>query len=161
VLALGFVLRAIAGIEVLPKTDVPVEITPYFLSTTLFLALFLAIAKRRNELVILADGAKGHRKVLEDYSTEFLNVLLTVATTGVIFSYTQWSVSGDFAKIEGAYAMAFTLPFVLYGIFRYLWLVFRRDEGGAPETLLLTDKPLLITVLLWIVVIMIILSQGS
>jgi 4-hydroxybenzoate polyprenyltransferase len=165
VLAMGFVLRAIAGIEALHVerlADDPVAIKPYFLLTTLFLSLFLALAKRRNELTILGDHAASHRAVLGDYSREYCDVLLTVATTGVIFSYAAWATVGDLARVGGdkggAYTMVFTMPFVLYGIFRYLWLVFRRDEGGAPEILLLTDRPLLTTVVLWTITIFAILS---
>ncbi|CAN5352209.1 decaprenyl-phosphate phosphoribosyltransferase [soil metagenome] len=174
VLAMGFVVRAMAGVEALHEHDLtPVPVTPYFILTTLFLALFLAIAKRRNELTLLGGHAAGHRKVLEDYSVEFCDVLLTVATTGVIFSYALWATNGAFSpggalssadntarSLNGeTYTLAFTMPFVLYGIFRYLWLVFRKDEGGAPETLLLTDKPLLVTVILWIITVVAILSR--
>ncbi|MBI1293106.1 decaprenyl-phosphate phosphoribosyltransferase [bacterium] len=165
VLALGFVLRAIAGIEVLHVERLiadPVVIKPYFVLTTLFLSLFLALAKRRNELSILGDHAASHRAVLGEYSREFCDILLTVATSGVIFSYAAWATVGDMARAgndrTGAYTMVFTMPFVLYGIFRYLWLVFRRDEGGAPEILLLTDRPLLITVSLWTITTIAILS---
>ncbi|HMX62100.1 MAG TPA: decaprenyl-phosphate phosphoribosyltransferase [Candidatus Sumerlaeota bacterium] len=180
VLAMGFVVRAMAGIEALHEEALkanPVAVTPYFILTTLFLALFLAIAKRRNELVILGDGAGAHRQVLNDYSTEFCDVILTVATTGVIFSYALWATSGAFqvggalarqagspaapAGAGDAYSMAFTMPFVLYGIFRYLWLVFKKDEGGAPEVVLLTDKPLLATVFLWMVTVVAILYRNS
>lgn len=157
-LAMGFVVRAIAGIEAIAVEGKDVPITGYFILTTLFLALFLAICKRRNELVTLGEGAAHHRKVLGDYSTEFLDTLLTVATSGVIFSYALWTIQGQFARAGshtvsengGVYTMVFTMPFVLFGIFRYLWLVFQRDEGGAPETLLLQDVPLLTTVLLWV-----------
>ncbi len=159
-LAMGFVVRAIAGIEAInvdPAND-PISITPFFILTTLFLALFLAIAKRRNEMVVMQGNASETRRVLADYSTEYLDVLLTVATTGVITSYAAWATIGGFAKIEGNYTMVFTMPFVLYGIFRYLWLVFRRDEGGAPEELLFTDKPLLASVALWMITVVAILA---
>lgn len=162
VLAMGFVVRAMAGIEAINHEGAPpAEITGYFILTTLFLALFLAMAKRRNEIVMLGEGAGGHRKVLEDYSREYLDVLITVATTGVIASYAAWAINGKLAKIDGSYTMAFTMPFVLYGIFRYLWLVFRKDEGGAPEVLLLEDKPLLITVILWVLTVVGILLAGK
>jgi 4-hydroxybenzoate polyprenyltransferase len=167
VLAMGFVVRAMAGIEALHVerlADDPVELRPFFVLTTLFLSLFLAIAKRRSELMTLGDHAAQHRSVLGQYSREFCDVLLTVATTGVIFSYAAWSTVGDISRIgqggagHGSYTMVLTMPFVLYGIFRYLWLVFRRDEGGAPEILLLTDRPLQVTVVLWLVTVFILLS---
>ncbi|MEQ8820937.1 MAG: decaprenyl-phosphate phosphoribosyltransferase [Sumerlaeia bacterium] len=165
ILALGFVIRALAGIEVIRYEGAPpVVITPYFLITTLFLALFLAICKRRSEIVTLGEDAGSHRRVLKDYSRELLDMMLMVATSGVVFSYGLWTVQGQFAQTTKAvapalhsagntYYLVLTLPFVLYGIFRYLWLVFQRDEGGAPETLLYTDKPLLLTVILWVMTV--------
>ncbi len=156
-LAMGFVIRAIAGIEAIKVGGREVEVTGYFILTTLFLALFLAICKRRNELVVLGEDAGHHREVLREYSTEYLDILLTVATGCVLFSYALWTTQGKFAKVSadgpgqsGTYAMVFTMPFVIYGIFRYLWLVVQRDEGGAPEALLVEDPPLLVTVLLWV-----------
>jgi len=153
-LAVGFVLRALAGIEVLEAdAEHPIEVTSYFLLTTLFLALFLAAAKRRNELVLLGTDAHAHRKVLQEYSREFLDMLLTVALAGTLFSYALWTTQGKFSRAaeggENAYLMVATMPFVAYGMFRYLWLVMKRGEGGAPELLLLEDKPLLATVVLW------------
>lgn len=158
-IAMGFVVRAMAGVEALHVPGHPVKVTPYFILTTLFLALFLAVGKRRNELVMMQEKAGSTRKVLADYSTEYLDVLLTLATTGVIGSYAAWATAGEFARGAngGTYTMAFTMPFVLYGIFRYLWLVLKRDEGEAPEVLLLKDRPLLITVLLWLVTVVTIL----
>jgi 4-hydroxybenzoate polyprenyltransferase len=165
-LALGFVIRALAGIEVINIDPAkPVVITSYFLLTTLFLALFLAIAKRRNELVKLGDGAGHHRRVLGEYTREFLDVLLTVATAGTIFSYALWATQGQFARATvespsgNTYLLVLTMPFVLYGVFRYLWLVFKRDEGGAPELLLLEDRPLLATVVLWTVTVVAVLVK--
>lgn len=160
-LAMGFVIRALAGIEALPREEV--TITGYFILTTLFLALFLAICKRRNELTVLGEGAAHHRAVLREYSIEFLDTLLTVATAGVLFSYALWTTQGQFAQLRGAgensgvYVMVFTMPFVIFGIFRYIWLVYQRDEGGAPEMLLVEDMPLLTTVVLWILVTMTVL----
>ncbi|MBI5155137.1 UbiA prenyltransferase family protein [Candidatus Poribacteria bacterium] len=169
ILAMGFVIRALAGIEAIQIDPAhPVAVTSYFLLTTLFLALFLAIAKRRNELVTLGRGAGTHRKVLDEYSTEFLDVALTVATAGTLFSYALWTTQGQFARPSAAsavagdgntYLLVLTMPFVLYGVFRYLWLVFKRDEGGAPELLLLEDWPLLATVALWMVTVVAVLSR--
>lgn len=155
VLAMGFVIRALAGIEAIriPENP-PVEITSYFLLTTLFLALFLASSKRRSEIVTLGEKAGEHRQVLAQYSREYLDILLTLAIAGTIFSYSLWTTQGQFSQsstggVENPYLLVFTIPFVLYGMFRYLWLVMTRDEGGAPEALLIDDKPLLITVVLW------------
>lgn len=154
VLAVGFVIRAVAGVEAIAIDPAdPVPVTSYFLLTTLFLALFLAIAKRRSEIVSLGDGAHHHRRVLGDYSRDFLDQMMTVATAGVVFSYALWTTQGQFSpsgRADGdGYLMVLTMPFVLYGLFRYLWLAYRRGEGGAPETLLLRDTPLLLAVLLW------------
>ena len=158
-LALGFVVRAIAGVEVLhvPGRPAP-ELTSYFILTTLFLALFLAIGKRRSELMTMGASAGKTRAVLADYNEPFLNILLAVATTGVILNYGTWAASGKFATIGGSYTMIFTMPLVLYGVFRYLWLIFKKDEGGAPDHLLLTDVPLLATVLLWVLTVTAILA---
>jgi 4-hydroxybenzoate polyprenyltransferase len=160
-LAMGFVVRALAGIEALPVEGV--KITGYFILTTLFLALFLAICKRRNELTILGEGAAHHRAVLREYSVEFLDTLLTVATAGVLFSYASWTTQGQFAQLRsagensGVYVMVFTMPFVIFGIFRYIWLVYQKDEGGAPEMLLVEDIPLLAAVGMWILATMTVL----
>ncbi len=160
ILAMGFVIRALAGIEVIQVDPAnPVPITSYFLLTTLFLALFLAVAKRRSELVTLGTEAGNHRKVLDEYSTEFLDMLLTVATAGTLFSYALWTTQGHFAQGNAddengnTYLLVLTMPFVLYGVFRYLWLVMRRDEGGAPEALLIEDRPMFITVVGWMITV--------
>jgi 4-hydroxybenzoate polyprenyltransferase len=159
-LAMGFVIRAIAGIvAVQVPSEPPMQITSYFLLTTLFLALFLAIGKRRSELSLLGKHAKSHRKVLQDYHPEMLNHSLTISMTGTLFSYALWTAQGQFAQEAGAPSgvasnpllMAATMPFVIYGMFRYLWLVYKHEKGGAPETLLLEDRPLLICVFLWTV----------
>lgn len=149
--AMGFVIRANAGIEVLRGMDGEIKVTPWFTVCTLFLSLFLAICKRRNELVLLTSNASRHRRVLEDYSESFLDQMMAVATTGTIMTYALWSVLGQFP------GMIYTLPFVLFGIFRYLYLVYKRDEGGAPEIVLLTDRPLQINIVCWLVTTVIVL----
>jgi 4-hydroxybenzoate polyprenyltransferase len=161
ILAVGFVIRALGGIEVLRYEGAkPVEVTSYFLLTTLFLALFLASSKRRSEIVSLGDKAGSHRKVLALYSREFLDVLLTLSIAGTIFSYSLWTTQGKFSRLgngggdfDNTYLLVLTIPFVLYGMFRYLWLVMVKGEGGAPDALLLEDKPLLITVALWFITV--------
>ena len=145
--AMGFVIRAIAGIEVIATPGFAPEITSWFIACTLFLALFLAICKRRHEILLLNHGATNHRKVLEEYSPAFLDQMVAITTTATVMSYALWSTIGKFAH----YRMIVTLPFVLYGVFRYLYLVYRKEEGGAPEIALLKDRSLLINTVLWLI----------
>jgi hypothetical protein len=146
--AIGFVLRAFAGTQA-----INVETTPWFLSCILFLALFIAICKRRHELLLLNERAQHHRAVLRDYSPAFLDQMISVSTAAALLSYALWAVAAQTRpEFKG---MVFTVPFVVYGIFRYLFLVYHRSEGGAPEMLFLTDRSLLINVILWLTVVMI------
>ncbi|MFC1600722.1 decaprenyl-phosphate phosphoribosyltransferase [Candidatus Sumerlaeota bacterium] len=146
ILAGGFVLRAYAGIAAisLPGQD-PVPVTAWFLSCTLFLALFIAICKRRHELVLLQDDANHHRAVLEEYSKPFLDQMVAVTTTSTVLTYALYAISQ-----EAKPGIIYTLPFVLYGIFRYLYLVYQRDEGGAPESTLLRDPLMIVNIVLWL-----------
>ncbi len=155
VVAMGFVIRSIAGIYAIENPGEHIPITPWFITCVLFLALFLAICKRRHELILLAGKATSHRPVLEHYSPAFLDQMVSVVTTATVMSYALYVTSG--VKKESVHHhehMIWTLPFVLYGIFRYLYLVYRRDEGGAPEALLLKDPGLIATVILWLVSIL-------
>jgi hypothetical protein len=115
----------------------------------LFLALFIVICKRRHELVLLSGSARHHRPVLEHYSPVFLDQMVNVATTATVMSYALYVTLGVSQK-QNMRAMVYTLPFVLYGVFRYLYLVYKRDEGGSPELMLLQDLSLLICVVLWL-----------
>ncbi|VBB09294.1 Hypothetical protein LUCI_4584 [Lucifera butyrica] len=137
----GFVLRAVAGGIVIDRL-----VTAWFALCTLLLALFLAIGKRRQEVFLLADSRGGHRQVLQDYSIEFLDQLNGIVTTAVIMSYALYTISGG-KPVE----LMGTVPFVIYGMFRYLYLVHSRNQGGAPEKVLFEDRPLLAAVLLWAV----------
>jgi len=140
-LAAGFVLRAVAGAAV-----IGVEISPWLLVCTTLLALFLGLAKRRSELTTLEE-AIGHRRVLEEYSPELLDQLITIVTASVLMAYALYPFSSPHAR--GRPMMMLTLPFVIYGIFRFLYLVHRRQGGGSPTSDLLEDWPLLATVILW------------
>lgn len=153
VVALGFVIRAIAGIEVIAVEGHAPPITPWFIACTLFLALFLAMCKRRHELMLLTDGAARHRKVLKDYSMDFLDQMMAVTTSATVLSYAMWSTIGKFAQ----YRMIYTLPFVIYGIFRYQYNVYRKKEGGAPEVVFLKDRFLQVDIFLWLISIIILL----
>lgn len=149
VVSLGFVLRAVAGVKVIEMgTHIP--ITPWFITCVMFLALFLCICKRRHELVLLAGGARDHRPVLDHYSTDFLDRMVDVATSATVLSYALYVAAGTPGKPSHEY-MVWTVPFVIYGVFRYLYLVYKKDEGGSPEVLLLKDPSLLICVVLWLI----------
>jgi len=140
----GFVLRAVAG-----AIAVEVPIGSWLLVCTTLLALFLALSKRRHELVLLGEDASRHRPSLEHYSPYLLDQMIAVVTASTLIAYTVFATSADTAQRLGTSRLAFTVPFVLYGIFRYLYLVHQRLGGGSPAEMLLTDRPLLLCVALW------------
>jgi 4-hydroxybenzoate polyprenyltransferase len=143
-LAGGFVLRAIAGAE---AVDVP--ISSWLLVCTTLLALFLALGKRRHELTLLGETAVGHRRILVEYSPYLLDQMISVVTASTVIAYTVYATSAETAARVGTPRLGLSIPFVLYGIFRYLYLVHRKDGGGSPAAMLLTDRPLLVCVGLW------------
>jgi 4-hydroxybenzoate polyprenyltransferase len=143
-IAAGFVLRAVAG-----ALAVSVPISQWLLVCTTLLALFLALSKRRHELTLLADGAIGHRPILGEYTPYLLDQMIGVVTASTLMAYAFYATSAETADKFGTDRLAWTIPFVLYGIFRYLYLVHQRRGGGSPAELLLTDRPLLACVALW------------
>ena len=144
VLAAGFVLRVVAGAAV-----VPVPASEWLLLCTLLLAIFLGLAKRRHELTLLEQGAGSHRRVLVHYSPELLDQMTVIVATAVILCYILYTVWPATVAKFGSTRLIFTVPFVIYGIFRYFYLVHQRQSGGDPTDSLLTDVPLLVNVLLW------------
>lgn len=146
----GFVLRAAGGAVVLA-----VPISPWLYVCTVLLSLFLGFAKRRNEIRLLESAAARHRRNLDEYSVELLDQLILLTAAASIMSYSLYTFTAE--ALPENHAMMLTIPFVLYGIFRYLLLVYVRDEGGAPEQLLLTDRPLLISVLFWSIAVVAVL----
>jgi 4-hydroxybenzoate polyprenyltransferase len=147
VIAAGFVFRAVSGGLVM---DVP--FTPWFLLCTMLLALFLAISKRRYELTLFENNQGSHRKVLESYSSDLLNQLNTIVTTATIMSYALFTfTSGHTIQLM------WTIPLVIYGIFRYLYLINIEGKGGSPDKVLLDDKHILVTVILFAALVVIIL----
>jgi 4-hydroxybenzoate polyprenyltransferase len=144
-LAAGFVLRAVAGAVAI---DVP--ISHWLLVCSTLLALFIGLSKRRHELTLLSDGAAGHRPILQEYSPYLLDQMISVVTAATLIAYSVYTISSETAERLGSDRLGLTIPFVLYGIFRYLYLVHRRDGGGSPSELLLTDRPLLVCVGLWV-----------
>jgi 4-hydroxybenzoate polyprenyltransferase len=147
-IAVGFVLRAAAG-----AVAVRVEFSHWLLVCTLLLALFIALAKRRHEIVLLADEATGHRRILVEYSAYLLDQMISVVTASTLIAYIFYTVSPETQEKFGTPWLGLTIPFPLYGIFRYLYLVHKREGGGSPADLLLTDRPLLICVALWALVV--------
>jgi len=151
-IAAGFVLRALAGV-----VAIRVELSGWLLITTYVLALFLGLGKRRHELILLQDDAGSHRKILEKYSPYLLDQLIGVVTASTVITYLFYTLSSDVkAKLHTSY-LYITIPFVIYGIFRYLYLVHKEERGGSPTTLLLNDRPLLFDVVLWLASVIIIL----
>ncbi len=143
-IAAGFVLRAAAG-----AVAVGVPISEWLLICTTLLALFLALSKRRHELTLLDDGASGHRPILQEYTPYLLDQLIGVVTASTLVAYCIYTISPETAARLGTTRLSITIPFVLYGIFRYLYLVHRKSEGGNPSTLLVSDRPLIACVGLW------------
>ena len=151
-IAAGFVLRAVAG-----AVAVAVPIGHWLLVCTTLLALFLALSKRRHELTLLADGATGHRRILQEYSPYLLDQMVSVVTASTLVAYASYATSAETAERLGTDRLGLTIPFVLYGIFRYLYLVHQKRGGGSPAEMLLTDRPLLACVALWTACVIVIL----
>ena len=144
-IATGFVVRAVAGGVV-----IGVPVSPWLIICTYLLALFLGFCKRRHELVLLEDRAIEHRVALREYSPYFLDQMIAVVTASTVVAYAIYTASPEVREKLGTDQLYLTIPFVLFGIFRYLYLVHQRELGGNPTQLLLSDQPLLIDVVLWI-----------
>jgi len=159
-IALGFVLRAIAGVELIRPISAQVMLSPWLLVCTFFLALFLGFGKRRQEIVVHPDQATAQRAVLRQYPVELLDALTTLCagTTLVAYAiYTIWPATVDKFHSQG---LLYTVPFVAYGLFRYLWLVRVLDRGEDPSQVLVRDVPLLVNVGLWALTVSIVLYTG-
>ncbi len=143
VLASFYVLRVGAGVSLI----VVHRFSPWLYVFTTFLALYLGIGKRRAELALLADEANSHRKVLEGYTLPLLDQLIIIVSSSAIITYSLYTFSAP--NVPANHTMMLTIPFVIYGIFRYLYLVQVNHSGGEPEEVLLSDRPLQATILLW------------
>ncbi|MFL5801519.1 MAG: decaprenyl-phosphate phosphoribosyltransferase [Roseiflexaceae bacterium] len=143
-IAAGFVLRAVAGAVVL---DIP--ISSWLLICMGLLALFLGLGKRRAELVLLEDGATEHRHILDEYSVPMLDQLISIVTAATIIAYTLFSTTATTLKHAPYAVMLLTVPFVVYGIFRYIYLIHHHRGGGSPEELVLKDRPLALDIVLY------------
>jgi len=151
-IAAGFVLRALAG-----AVAIEVAFSNWLLISTFVLALFLALGKRRAEIVSLENEAATHRRILKKYSSYLLDQLIGVVTASTVITYFFYTLSTEVqSKLHTEY-MVLTTPFVIYGVFRYLYLVHKEAQGGFPTRLLLTDRPILLNVLLWLASVIVIL----
>ena len=153
-IAIGFVLRAVGG-----AVAVHVDISHWLLVCTILLALFVALAKRRHEIVLLASDAATHRPILGEYSPYLLDQMIGVVTASTLISYIFYTISPETQAKFGTAWLGLTIPFPLYGIFRYLYLVHQREGGGSPADLLLTDRPLLTCVALWALTVAVIIYR--
>jgi 4-hydroxybenzoate polyprenyltransferase len=151
-IAAGFLLRVSAGGVV-----IMVDISEWLLICTFLLALFIALSKRRHELVLLEEDASSHRPILQEYSPYLLDQMISVVTASTVVAYCLYTISEETVAKFGSSRLIYTVPFVLYGIFRYLYLIHKKGEGGSPEFLILKDKPFLAGILLWIASAVIIL----
>jgi 4-hydroxybenzoate polyprenyltransferase len=160
VVALGFVLRAIAGVQLLVPVAPGTELSPWLLVCTFFGALFIALGKRRRELANAGDGqAIRQRSVLDQYTPELVDQLLVIAAAASLMSYALYTIwPGTVAKFHTE-ALLVTVPFVAYGLFRYLWLVEASEQSEDPSLVLLTDRPLAVTLLLYLAAVLVILYR--
>jgi 4-hydroxybenzoate polyprenyltransferase len=145
VIAAGFFIRVVAG-----GLAIKVEISSWLLICTILLALFLAMGKRRYELVLLDKDAASHRPILKEYNIDLLDQMISVVTASTLLAYCLYTISAETVAKFGTRNLIFTVPFVLYGIFRYLYLIHQKAGGGSPEALIVRDKPLLADIFLWV-----------
>ncbi|KAJ51584.1 4-hydroxybenzoate polyprenyltransferase [Clostridium tetanomorphum] len=147
IITFGFVLRVEAGSI---STNIP--ISPWLILCTTLLSLFLALNKRKSEIITLESKGANHRKILKEYSIEFIDSMLTIVTPSILMAYCLYT----FNSVQNR-SMMITIPFVLYGIFRYQYLMYKKNIGGKPEDIFTKDMPFLINILLWIVSVLIII----
>ena len=153
VIAAGFVLRAIAGALVIHSW-----ISPWLLIVTFLGALFLGLCKRRHELLLLDRDAGSHRKILLEYTPQLLDQMIGITTASTIMAYSLYTFTAD--GLPRSHAMMLTIPQVMYGMFRYLYLTYRHDQGGSPEEILLRDRPTRLAIVLWLATVALVLGLG-
>lgn len=150
-IALGFVLRAIAGVGTLKTLSPEIYISHWLILATFMLAMFLGLTKRRQEIINHEENAAKQRCVLADYSPEFIDQMTSILATVAIITYTFYTVSSDTIAKFGTTNLVYTVPIVLYGILRYLYLIHQENEGENPTDLIINDKPLLVCGITWVI----------
>jgi 4-hydroxybenzoate polyprenyltransferase len=153
-IASGFLLRVAAGVALV---DV-VRFSPWLYIFTTMLALFMGFGKRRQELALLQENANNHRAILDEYTVGLLDEMIMIVTTATIMTYALYTFSAE--GLPENHAMMLTIPFVMYGIFRYLYLIHVRGEGGAPDEIALRDRPIQATVMLWGIMVVLVLYMS-
>jgi 4-hydroxybenzoate polyprenyltransferase len=148
-IAVSFMVRAIGGVEVLRDLDPAVELSAWLLLCTFFLALFMGLGKRRSELALLEEAAAQHRRALGEYSVALVDIVLPMVTTSAIIAYSIYTIWPATVANLGTDKLVYTVPVVVYGFFRYLFLIRERGLGGNPSEILFRDFPLLASVLVW------------
>ncbi len=156
IIATGFVLRILAGAAALSVMP-----SPWLILCGVTISLFLGFTKRRHEVVLLGDRAHEHRRVLADYSTGFLDQMISIVTAATVVLYALYTVDDRTVALVGSRAMILSVPFVLYGIFRYLYIVYHEQSGGDPTKAVFTDVPLLITGASWAAVCTFVILYGE
>lgn len=151
-IASSFFMRVMAGAFV-----IDVSISSWLLVCTLFVSLFIALCKRRHEMLLLEDRAVDHRKVLGKYDVLLLDQMISVVTASSVVAYSVYTLSSETVSHFGTANLKYTIPFVLYGIYRYLYLVYCKRQGGSPETILLTDIPMIVNLIGYSVVVFVVL----
>ena len=158
-ISFSFLIRAGAGVAVLYSEVPGLEFSPWLWICTLFLSLFLALCKRRNEFFNLADAGE-HRQSLTEYSALLLDQLVGLFSTAALIAYSIYTVWPSTVEKFGSHNLVYTIPFVVFGIMRYLYLVYSRHEGGDPSGVLLTEKAIIIDVFLWFVATVLIIMHA-
>ena len=155
IVSLGFVLRVLAG-----GAAVHVQVSAWLLLCTFFIALFLAFSKRRHELILLAEDASGQRPVLSHYSPEFLDQMINVVTASTVVAYAMYAISPETVEKFHTQHLIYTIPMVLFGIFRYLYLIYQKHTNRNPTEAILRDPPFLINMLIWALAALWIVYRG-
>jgi len=148
-IAVGFVLRAVASVEVLSGREPTIDLSPWLIVCTFLLALFLGLAKRRHEAVALGAAAAAHRTTLEHYPRDVADAFITIVASATIVSYAIYTIWPGTVEKVGSARLVYTVPFVVYGILRYVYLVMAAGQGGKPAKALVSDRPLGISIVLW------------
>lgn len=150
-LAFGYVLRVVGGVVI-----IEVNISLWLLICTTLLALFLGLGKRRHEIVLLEENAPTHRAILKEYTPSFIDGMISAVTGSTIIAYALYTIDPKVQEKLGTIFLPLSIPFVLYGIFRYLYLVYQKSAGGNPDVDIIKDKPMLLNIMLWIIAVIII-----